>query len=427
MPLQADYLYRVFTENIDDVIWVMDKSYQFEYVSPSIEKLIGYTQEEFLLIKLEEFILSPHLEDTLAEISKRKRDEADGVGDNKIKKWELEYRHKDGRKLWVETTTKPVRDKNGNFNGFIGTVRNIDERKAMELSLKESKYRLELALQSSSIGLWDLNIKDNHIFFDKRCAEILGYDSEMILSPATQTFDIIIPEERKKIIKHWNNQIKTIAFHSKNSLISDADSYINVECPVINKKNHNLWLMVLGKIVEKDSFANPTRAVGTCLDITEQKSFQKEFEKKHNELEYNVKKLEQTNSALNILIEHRDRERAKFCDSILNNFKKLVFPFINKMSKSKNSNEIEIYTKILEQNIHESLAMLKKETPLKYSNLTSTEVQVSDLIKEGISSKEIAQMLNVSERAVYFHRRNIRKKLNLGTSKKNLKNHLQSI
>jgi DNA-binding CsgD family transcriptional regulator len=57
--------------------------------------------------------------------------------------------------------------------------------------------------------------------------------------------------------------------------------------------------------------------------------------------------------------------------------------------------------------------------------LTSTEIQIADLIKHGRASKEIASLLNVSPKAISFHRGNIRRKLGLVNKKINLRSHLQ--
>ncbi|MBF0303299.1 MAG: PAS domain S-box protein [Desulfamplus sp.] len=426
-----EYLYSIFAENIDDVIYISDKSYELQYVSPSIEKLLGYTQQEFLSKKMGRFILFPRLEEFIELLKRIKEDDKEQEnGDSNVKKLECKYLHKDGKQLWVEIVTIPIRNKKGKFNGFIGIFRNINDRKAMELSLKESNYRLELALQASSIGLWDADIKYNKIFFNKRCAEIIGYDSEITLSPSTMPFDFIVDEDKSEIINLWKKQLKNSAAKSeyKNMLNSeDIDSYINMECRIKNRNDQLLWIMVMGKIVEKFDSGKISRAIGTCLDITDRKSFEQLLKQKNDDLEYNIKKLQQTNDALNILIEHRDLERVKFCESIFNNFQKLVFPFLRKIQETKNISEMDIYIKILEQNIHKSLIFLNKEIPLKYNNLTNTEIKIVELIKEGINSKEIAQMLNISERSVFFHRANIRKKFNLHKSKINLRRHLKSI
>lgn len=55
------------------------------------------------------------------------------------------------------------------------------------------------------------------------------------------------------------------------------------------------------------------------------------------------------------------------------------------------------------------------------------EIQVAGLVKEGKTSKEIASVINISERGVEFHRNNIRRKLGLANAKKNLRSHLLSL
>ena len=59
--------------------------------------------------------------------------------------------------------------------------------------------------------------------------------------------------------------------------------------------------------------------------------------------------------------------------------------------------------------------------------LTPTEIQVAALIRDGKASKDIAEVLHVSEKAVEFHRNNIRRKLNITNKKENLRSHLLAL
>jgi len=78
--------------------------------------------------------------------------------------------------------------------------------------------------------------------------------------------------------------------------------------------------------------------------------------------------------------------------------------------------------KNLQSIMSEFLTHLKSTAP----KLTSKEIQVASLIKEGMSTKEMARFLNVSRKTVDIFRYNIRKKLGLNNRKENLMNHLLS-
>jgi DNA-binding CsgD family transcriptional regulator len=81
---------------------------------------------------------------------------------------------------------------------------------------------------------------------------------------------------------------------------------------------------------------------------------------------------------------------------------------------------------IIKSNINDLISPLASNLSSKYFSLTPSEIQIADLIKHGKTSKEIALMLNVSPKAVSFHRGNLRKKLGLLNKKINLRTYLQT-
>ena len=80
-----------------------------------------------------------------------------------------------------------------------------------------------------------------------------------------------------------------------------------------------------------------------------------------------------------------------------------------------------------ESNIDEMVSPFARELSSSYFNLTPTEIRVANLVKQEKTTGEIAQMFNISESAIVYHRHNIRKKLGLHNKKINLKTHLQSL
>lgn len=95
--------------------------------------------------------------------------------------------------------------------------------------------------------------------------------------------------------------------------------------------------------------------------------------------------------------------------------------------ENKKPSEISLILSVLRKNIQEIMSDGKTTTKALFSSFTPLEVQVSNLIKEGRTTKEIANILCLSTRTVYFHRDNIRKKLNLARQNINLKTFLQSL
>ena len=85
------------------------------------------------------------------------------------------------------------------------------------------------------------------------------------------------------------------------------------------------------------------------------------------------------------------------------------------------------YINILESNLKEVVSPFYNNLVSKYSDLTPREIQIADLIKQGKTSKEIAKFLQSSQRAVEFHRNNLRKKFGILGRKTNLRNYLSNL
>jgi len=161
------------------------------------------------------------------------------------------------------------------------------------------------------------------------------------------------------------------------------------------------------------------------VDITDQKKKEETLLKTQEALQSHARKLETMNTALNVLVEYRSQEKETFEKALIKTFEKLVFPHFIGLNQPKTQEELTAPLSILDRTIKEIL--LKGDSPAVsfYSQLTPMESQVAFMVKNGKTSKEIAAILRISERTIYFHRENIRKKMGLA-ARSNLKTHLQS-
>ena len=88
--------------------------------------------------------------------------------------------------------------------------------------------------------------------------------------------------------------------------------------------------------------------------------------------------------------------------------------------------ETEKIIGMMELNPDKIVSPFLRKLSSKFLGLTPTEIQVSDLIRHGKTTKEIADMLNLSYRIVEFHRVNIRRKIGIKNKKASLMSHLMS-
>ena len=147
----------------------------------------------------------------------------------------------------------------------------------------------------------------------------------------------------------------------------------------------------------------------------------------NKELEVKTTNLEEANTALKILLKKRDEDKIELEEKVLSNVKELVVPYLEKLKKSGLDDKQETYLSILESNLNDIISPFLRHLSSKYLNLTPTEIQIANLVKEGKTTKEIAELLASTRWAIDFHRNNLRKKLGLTNKKANLRSYLISL
>jgi len=167
--------------------------------------------------------------------------------------------------------------------------------------------------------------------------------------------------------------------------------------------------------------------VENFTDITERKKSEEALRRREAELELKSRHLEEANIALKVLLRQREDHKAEIEERVLNNLKQMVMPGIETLRASGlNKNQMD-NVNILESNLKDLISPFSQKLSSQYLGLTPKEIQVANLVREGKTTREIAQMLNVSPNAIVFHRYNIRKKLGLKNSKVNLRSYLCSL
>jgi PAS domain-containing protein/DNA-binding CsgD family transcriptional regulator len=367
---------------------------------------------------------------------------------------------------WLRFTAAAIRNSQGELVGAVETLDDITEQKTAEQAVKESEQRLHTILQGSTIPTFVIG-KDHRVLFWNKSLE------ELSRIPATEVLgtkqhwrafygderpcmaDLLVDGDVREVPRWYQGK------YSKSKLLKDAFEAVDFFPSLAEGK----WVRFTAAVI-RDAGGQVIGALETLEDITERKRSEIALQNAHDELEQRVEErtmdllqfseslkseiverkeaekklrkrerelksksnnLQEVNTAMKVLLDQREQDRREVEEIILNNVKELLAPYLEKIKKTKLTDAQLAHVRIIETNLDNIISPFLKNLHSKYLNLTPKEIRVASLIKEGRTTKEIADLLGMSVAAVDFHRNNIRKKLGLRNKKANLVSHLANM
>ncbi len=165
-------------------------------------------------------------------------------------------------------------------------------------------------------------------------------------------------------------------------------------------------------------------------EIEERKQSEKLLQQVRFELETRVQErtaeLDRKNTALGVLLSQLEVEKKQLSKTMLANIENIVFPLITKIKANSSDDNLK-NIEILERKIRELSSDFGSKISDPQFKLTPKEIEICDMIRSGLSSKQIAEIQAVSSETIETHRSNIRKKLGLANQNINLTSYLKSI
>ena len=171
----------------------------------------------------------------------------------------------------------------------------------------------------------------------------------------------------------------------------------------------------------------PIRVVVSHEDITALKLTEAALRIRETELEKQKQRLEEANIALKVLLEQREADKMELERKVLTNIKDLVFPYVEKLKAAPLRPREKTIVEIVDTHLRDVISPFLQQMANAGLLLTPQELRVAQLVKDGMTSKEIATLLNVTEATVNFHRKNLRAKFGLNGRRTNLRSHLMSL
>ena len=331
------------------------------------------------------------------------------------------YDSLNGEKRYYYNVIAPIRDEE-EILGVLGIIIDVSELKRAEEALRESKEQFRNLIEMTSDWIWEVDHNGFYTYASPKIKDILGYEPEEIIGKTP--FDLMTAEEADRVFKIFD------------TIRGSQQPFHLLENENLHKKGYPVVLETSGiPIFDADGKFCGYR--GVDRDITRRKQAREALRKARDELENRVKErtreleiqktnLEETNIALQVLLEARQEDKKEIEDNVLTNVKSMIAPYFKKIKKTRLDDQQKAILNIMESYLNEIISPFSRKIPLKYSSLTPTEIQVASLIRHGMISKEIAEIMGLSPQTIYNHRKNIRKKLGLENKKTNLRSRLLS-
>lgn len=292
----------------------------------------------------------------------------------------------------------------------------VTKRKLAEQALCESKAYLAAILESIPFEFWVIGPDGRYSMQNRICRE--RYGDSIGKSPQD-----ICPN--KEILSVWE----------ANNRRAFAGEMVTGEVEFTFGNDQRYFYNIIAPIHDHERICG---IVGTNVDITDRKILEAALKKINEELEMQVeertrelkdktRRLEEFNAALKVLLKQREDDRTELEESILLNVRSLVIPYLEKLKKTRLNSDQTTYLAILESHVREVTSPFIRKISEKYFGLTPVEIQAAGLIKEGKTTKEIAESLGISINTVSSHRFHIRKKLGLSNKKVNMRSYLKTM
>ena len=434
---ESEERFRRMADNIQDGLGIFEND-RIVYVNQRLCEITGYSEEELLKLNPLEIIEPEQKDEVQGNYEQYKQA---GFVPRQV---EYKIVRKDGAKRII-LARHSVSSINNKILGYYDVFTDITEQKKVEEALKESEERFRVVAQSATDAIILVDSEERIIFWNQSAQQLYGYEEKEILGqPATN----LLAKSRREV---ESNKFDNFLSRGKSPLIGKTIESIGLKKDGTEFPTETSFSVGL---TGKQTFY-----CGITRDITERKEYEErlkdlnkaleqrvkertvELEKVNEELKREVSEhvkteeelkakkntLEELNTALRILLNKRDQDRKELTQNVVYNVKELVLPNVEKLMEISLDQQQREYLKIIDSNLKDITSPFGRTLSLSFLKLTPREIHIANLIREGKTTKEIAELMHLSARTIDFHRDNIRKKLDLKSKKANLRSHLLAI
>ena len=403
----SEWRFRTLLENIKDGVCITGPDRKFIFVNDIVVERSGRPREWYLESTAVDLV-APELRESVRALGNK------SISGEKVPPFEVFYLNASGNELWMECHIASLFE-NGEFAGFLTINRDITERKRLEQELKkhrdhmeqlvaerttalvESERKYRELVDNAVVGIYQTTLDGRILYHNDYLLRMLGYDSLEAIKATHASIRYKNKAERESHLK----------------ILRETGKVMKFEAEFLTTGGESLNVLISARL-------NRDIISGMVLDITDRK-------KAEEELKARTEQLNESNLALKVLLDQRDKDRHDMEERLASNVKHLVLPYLEDLSGMSLGRRQETLVSVARANLDQIVSPFLKNLHYQYISFTPAELKVAGFIKDGRTVKEIANILGISESAVNSHRQHIRNKLGLKDKKVNLRAHLQSL
>jgi PAS domain S-box-containing protein len=377
-----------FLDNINIWLEVYDNAGNVVIWNKAAEEISGYSREEIIGRRKNLELLYPDPKQRSEAIKKLRG----GISSSPIgTSFETGIICKDGQKKILTWHSRAVLDEDAMVIGQIVLGIDITARIHAEVTLAKSKKTIDALLNAITEPIFMIDRRGMILAANSIAARRWGREGQELVGRIVYE---LLPLGVQSFLKSNVRRVMRTSAPVRYEDSSEGRFFDTIIYPILGNNGRVEQMAVIS------------------MDVTERKSAEAA-------LHLQKTLLEEKNVALREMIRQVMDEKKLIGKQVMANVDRLLLPLIGKL-RAKGGGIDDVYVNLLENSLRELMSSFGQDLSARDLGLTQREIEIAHMIKNGMTSKQIAQLMNISTRTVEIHRGHIRKKLGLRQRRQNL-------